>query len=52
MPDVFVTSVLTHLDGVPNPKSTAKFMKIPGQPNMRKVSLATKVADFLVPSNK
>lgn len=51
MPDVFATSVLTHLDGVPNPESMAKFMKIPGQSNMRKVSLATKVADFLVPSN-
>ncbi|KAL2274807.1 hypothetical protein FJTKL_02711 [Diaporthe vaccinii] len=52
MPDVFATSVLTHLDGVPNPESMAKFMKIPGQSSMRKVSLATKVADFLVPSNK
>ncbi|KAK7696713.1 hypothetical protein SLS64_014279, partial [Diaporthe eres] len=52
MPDVFATSVLTHLDGVPNPESMAKFMKISGQSNMRKVSLATKVADFLVPSNK
>lgn len=52
MPEVFISSVLTHLDGVPNPKSMENFLKIPGQSNMRKVSLATKVADFLVPSNR
>lgn len=52
MPDIFVTSVLTHLDGVPNPKSMEKFLNIPGQQNLRTASLATKVADFLVPSNK
>lgn len=52
MPDIFVTSVLTNLDGVPNPKSMEKFLSIPGQQNLRTASLATKVADFLVPSNK
>lgn len=52
MPGVFVTSVLTHLDGVPNPKSMEKFLNVPGQKNMRTTSMATKVADFLVPSNK
>lgn len=52
MPEVFVTSALTHLDGLPNSKSLEKFTSISGQANMRHVSLATKVADFLVPSNK
>lgn len=52
MPDVFITSILTHLDGIPNPKSMEKFLNTPGQQNMRTVSLATKVADFLVPSNR
>lgn len=52
MPEIFITSVLTNLDGVPNPKSLEKFLNIPGQRNLRSVSLGTKVADFLVPSNK
>lgn len=52
MPEVFVTSVLTHLDGVPDPKSMEKFLNIPGQNNLRATSMATKVAEFLVPSNK
>lgn len=52
MPDVFVTSVITNLDAVPNAKSLEKFTAIPGQQNLRTTSLGTKVADFLVPSNK
>lgn len=52
VPDVFVTSLITHLDGVENPKSLEKFINIPGQKNLRKTSLATKVAAFLVPSNR
>lgn len=52
MPEVFVTSVLTHLDGVPKPQSMEKFLSIPGQKNLRTASMATKVAEFLVPSNK
>lgn len=52
VPDVFVTSLITNLDGVENPKSLEKFISIPGQKNLRTTSLATKVAAFLVPSNR
>ena len=52
MPDVFIMSVLTHLDGVPNPKSLERFTNIPGQQNLSKTSVAAKVASFLIPSNR
>lgn len=52
MPDIFITSILTHLDGVPNLKSTENFMNIPGQQNLGKTSVAIKVAGFTMPSNR
>lgn len=52
MPDVFITSLLTHLDGEPDRKSTEKFMNVPGQNNLAKTSVAAKVAGFTLPSNR
>lgn len=52
MPDVFITSILTHLDGDPNLKSTEKFMNIPGQQDSSKTSVAIKVAGFTMHSNR
>ncbi|KAI1085294.1 FAD-binding domain-containing protein [Whalleya microplaca] len=48
----FINMVLTSLDGVENPKSLQKFLKIPGQQNMKTKTVAEKVAEFLQPSGK
>lgn len=51
-PDYFINMVLTGLDGVENTKSLQKFLAIPGQQNMKTKSVATKVAEFLIPSGR
>ncbi|KAI1501432.1 FAD-binding domain-containing protein, partial [Biscogniauxia marginata] len=48
----FVSMFLTNLDGVENPKSHEKFLAIPGERNMKKTTVAKKLAEFELPSGK
>ncbi|KAI1767570.1 FAD-binding domain-containing protein [Hypoxylon sp. FL1150] len=51
-PEHFINMVLTNLDGVENSKSFQKFLAVPGQQNVKSKTIASKVAEFLVPSGK
>ncbi|KAI1390253.1 FAD-binding domain-containing protein [Hypoxylon trugodes] len=48
--EYIINVVLTHLDGVENPKPFERFMTIPGQHNMRTTTVAKKIGEFLLPS--
>ncbi|KAI5927111.1 hypothetical protein F4810DRAFT_652379 [Camillea tinctor] len=41
-----ISATLTNLDGMENPPSHEKFMAIPGDKNMKKTTVAIKVAEF------
>ncbi|KAI6093239.1 FAD-binding domain-containing protein [Hypoxylon rubiginosum] len=51
-PEHFINMVLTNLDGVENAKSFQKFLAVPGQQNIKSKTIASKVAEFLVPSGR
>lgn len=48
----FINMVLTNLDGVENAEPFRKFLDIPGQQNMKTTTVAKKLVEFLLPSNR
>ncbi|RYP15769.1 hypothetical protein DL765_005495 [Monosporascus sp. GIB2] len=50
--DIYVMGILTSFDGVENPKSLRHFMAIPGRKNMKKTTIAKKMADFGMPAGQ
>ncbi|RYO82820.1 hypothetical protein DL766_006238 [Monosporascus sp. MC13-8B] len=50
--DIYVMGILTSFDGVENPKSLRHFMAIPGRKNMKKTTIAKKMADFGMPAGR
>lgn len=50
--DIIIESDLTQLDADENSPSVKKFLAIPGHQNMKRKSMASTVAGFILPSNK
>lgn len=51
-PEYFINVVVTSLDGVENTKPFQKLLTVPGQQNITSKTIASKVAEFLVPSGR
>ncbi|KAI0890522.1 FAD-binding domain-containing protein [Annulohypoxylon maeteangense] len=47
-----INVVFTSLDGVENPETFQNFLRIPGQQEKKMTTVATKVAEFLLPSGR
>ncbi|RYP74051.1 hypothetical protein DL771_003240 [Monosporascus sp. 5C6A] len=50
--DIYIMGILTSFDGVENPESLRRFMAIPARRNMKKTTIARKMADFRMPAGQ